>query len=208
MISLDQLVSAVQASAQSAATALADKNRELLELYFDRVVAEGDLDAAIQASLAAAAGGEQAGTEETREALRQAATALQAAAQAALGEGGGADGAYYLPKMVLLQYPTVTAQGPRVHPVYVPLISLAPISMSEIDEVRFKTALEVSIEDDDSLRVGFPRRPVPETGAVSAEEPSPGQAMLEVVVKGRPPTDGLRSLIEGYDRALRAQIPG
>ncbi|MBF8221889.1 hypothetical protein [Halomonas sp. 328] len=206
MISLDQLVTAVHTSAQSAATALDGKNRELLGLYFDRVVAEDDLDAAIQASLAAAAGGEQVGSEETREALRQAATALQAAAQAALGEG--AAGAYYLPKMVLLQYPTVTAQGPRVHPVYVPLISLAPISMSELDEVRFKTALEVSIDDDDSLQVGFPRRPAAEVGEASAGEPPPGQAMLEVVVKGRPPTDGLRSLIEGYDRALRAQIPG
>lgn len=113
------------------------------------------------------------------------------------------------PRTVIMQYPQVTANGVEVHDVHVPLITLVPMSMTKISEVTFKAGLEVAIaEGGEQLHVGFPslsEESLEEDGEIIA-----GKANASIEIKMSPTTtpDGLKKLIEGYEKALRAQIPG
>jgi hypothetical protein len=104
------------------------------------------------------------------------------------------------PKTVTLQYPKITSKGSEIHDVIVPLISLVPISLTEIANVTFKTDLEVQMIGDD-LSISFPSK-------TKANEEDKHLATLEVNIDKATTPEGLKKLIEGYDKALRAQIPG
>lgn len=116
------------------------------------------------------------------------------------------------PKTVTIQYPQVTAKGVEVHDVHVPIIALIPIAMAEISEVKLKTTLELSLEDD-VLLVGFPSKKNP---AQKKDNKDPTEedksclphSSLEITLCPSTPPDGLKKIVEGYEKALRAQIPG
>ncbi|MDI1430028.1 DUF2589 domain-containing protein [Polyangium sorediatum] len=225
MINLEQLVSAVQRSAMAASDALVAKNLDTLQQFFEP--AEDDeaskiteaTQRALSASRAAsdAASGATSGAAESdsaRAAVRQAAEALETAA-AAMAKRRGSSG-MLRPKMMAVQFPHVTKEGPGVHTVYVPLIALAPVSFARVSEVRFKTDLHLSAAGDE-LAVSFPSSgeasggPPPASAAPdggATPKGTPTSASIEIVVSETPLSQGLRLLVEGYERALRAQIPG
>jgi len=114
------------------------------------------------------------------------------------------------PKMVGMQYPKMTADGPRIHTVYVPLISLVPISQLQLTELKFNVDLEIG-QVDNQLHISFPAK----TGGGAAEtnqhdEPkcNTSAAKLEIQINTTTRPDGMTHLIQGFDRALRGQIPG
>lgn len=109
------------------------------------------------------------------------------------------------PRTVVVQFPTPTQDGMVTREVEVPLISLIPVSMSEIAELKLKTNIEVFVDGED-LQVGFPSRSAmakPETAAADGGNVS----TLEITIRPRDGSQGLTTLIEGYERALRAQMP-
>ncbi len=158
MINLDNLVAAIYQAVLSASDALADKNLEILDTYFEP-------------------------SEEGEP------TKLQ-------------------PKTVVIQYPQVTAKGVNVHDVHVPLIALIPVNMTQISEVKMRTSLEVTLEEG-QLKVAFS----PSTGDNDSGDDNQGgnstsNATLDITLSPTTTPDGLKKLIEGYEKALRAQIPG
>lgn len=120
---------------------------------------------------------------------------------------------YLKPKMVSVQYPKMTKNGPQIHTVYVPLISLVPISQIHLSELKFKVELELSIVEN-KLQVSFPAK----TGNTESQTDSDSDhntsdhntsvATLEICINTITRPAGMTHLIEGFDRALRAQIPG
>lgn len=112
------------------------------------------------------------------------------------------------PKCVTLMYPQETATGLTDVPVTVPLISLVPISAARIQEVRFSTQLEVGMDDNGAMQVAFPSRSGSGLFGGAKSASSSHLATLEIVLNDSTNPEGLQLLVEGYERALRAQIPG
>jgi len=106
------------------------------------------------------------------------------------------------PKMVTIQYPYETPEGAGVHDVHVPLISLVPVSQAGIEEVNIRTELELALKQD-KLMVSFPKK----EGFVKGDSEGKSISTIDIKLKPTEETDGLKKLIEGYDKVLRAQIP-
>lgn len=205
MLKFDALIRAIHQAAVSANRALVAENvKRLSAEYF--VPAAGAqpqagslLDAALAAaqSLAGREGVDAAAVERLISSLRGVRDAL----------GGGASGAKsptaLAPRTIDVLYPAPTADGVVEKTVKVPLIALLPVTLPEIAEMRLMTPLEVS-EQGDGLNVTFPGKPSATDGS---EGPSAHWSTLEIVVRPADGPEALKTLIEGYEKVLRAQIP-
>lgn len=115
---------------------------------------------------------------------------------------------YLKPKMVSVQYPKMTKNGPQIHTVHVPLISLVPISQIYLSELKFKVDLELGIVEN-NLQISFPaKKGNTESCADGDSDNNTSVATLEICINTTTRPVGMNHLIEGFDRALRAQIPG
>lgn len=113
------------------------------------------------------------------------------------------------PKMVAISYPKETIDEPASHNVLVPLIALTPMSMATLSKLTFRTDLDIYQNDNGDLNISFPEGQLNNMEAKSSDTISrTSTATLEITLDGTPPTQGMTKLIEGYERALRAQIPG
>ncbi|WCN09841.1 DUF2589 domain-containing protein [Marinomonas mediterranea] len=114
------------------------------------------------------------------------------------------------PKTCTMQFPSRTADGIETVTAEVPLLALVPISSPRITEVKFTTELDITTNKDEKLIVSFPKprkRSFFSSNDSSDGAPS-GNATIEITLTGDEPPEGLKTLIDGYERALRAQIPG
>ncbi|QMU64087.1 MAG: DUF2589 domain-containing protein [Flavobacteriaceae bacterium] len=192
-MNLEQLVSVIQKGALAASTAIQNQSLKLIDLYFEETDGE-DLNTSLKDALISSMSGQdkKRATELAEKIMSSISTDLKDVFAKARGK--------LKPKTVTIQYPRETAKGVVSQEVIVPLISLVPISLTEMSQVKFKTDLEVNLVDDE-LAISFPEK-------IKDRESDVNIASLEVVIDKTHPTDGLKKLIEGYDRALRAQIPG
>ena len=218
MIKFDAFINAIHAAILSANDALMDKNLDVLEKFFE-VAEDSDefqrkLDDALTSINDVLGQGRtpagqrltrqklttmRASIEEVREALSQ---------QGDLGEDPNQAGLpdKLRPKMTTIQFPHKTANGVVMSDVRVPLVTLVPLSMTQISEVRLRTELEIQVEDEELL-VSFP---VPQSRALDDEKDesrSSSRAILQITLTPHHGTEGLRKIVEGYEKVLRAQIP-
>ena len=121
-----------------------------------------------------------------------------------------------VPRMIQMEFPRVTEHGPTVHTVQVPLISIAPPESLYLAEFRVRMSVEFDLDGDKAagLRVApaRPQRPKTapdvESDAKTSPEPVREFAEIEILIKHGDEPGGLTDIIRGYDRALRAEIPG
>ncbi|RMG74482.1 MAG: DUF2589 domain-containing protein [Chloroflexi bacterium] len=110
----------------------------------------------------------------------------------------------YEPKSVTLIYPKETSQGIIEHQVITPLLSLAPISNLQLQEISLNVDLLI-LEGDDDLTIGFPKlTTAPHDGNTETIQPN---AKMTIKLNATNHPDGLSAVIEGYDKSIRAQIP-
>jgi hypothetical protein len=125
-------------------------------------------------------------------------------------EVGGVPTGKLKAKTVTLQYPAYSENGEVVmKDVHVPLIALIPITMPEISEVKFRTNLELFIEND-NLQVNFSPKKLPSGSGAGwgvDEKSETNGGMLEITIIPNKGTDGLNYIIDGYEKVLRGQIP-
>jgi hypothetical protein len=216
MFKLDQFIEAIQKSVLSAGDALNKKNLEILDYFFED---SGDIDdikaklkSAVDVSKDIAKGDlSKLSEEEIKklfETISSVTEALHEGKSIPATEGSGK----LRPKTVTLQYPQKTPHGPEIHDVHVPLITLVPMSMAQVSEVKLRTDLELFVEKD-QLGVSFPTKcqktkPSSKNDKSGADESEKCTATLEITVTPSGPSDGLLKVVEGYEKALRAQIPG
>lgn len=116
-----------------------------------------------------------------------------------------------IPKTTIIQYPRVTADGVEVHDVHVPIIALLPMNQIQISEVKVRLDLDIFLEKD-ALKVNFTQKRMHDAHGNMLEKgqhiAAHANASLEVVLSPSMPPEGLKLLIDGYEKALRAQIPG
>ena len=126
-----------------------------------------------------------------------------------------------IPKMVPMEYPSLLPDGsPSHHLVHVPLISLAPHSLLQIEDMTFRIDMDVyedtivtdenGNEEVQDLKVSFPSKGAKKSFRIFGQEKETAKATnVEITITmreiGQP--DGLKIIIEGYDKALRAQVP-
>lgn len=112
------------------------------------------------------------------------------------------------PRMVQLQYPKMTSDGPVEHFVSVPLITLSPVPILQVSDVSVEIDLEI-VESDGEIMVGFPQS----KGAASSDATttssggSNANSKITINIKANEKPMGVQALIEGYNKALRAQLP-
>lgn len=139
------------------------------------------------------------------------------------GSGGEDDGSYlgnYTPKMVSFEYPVMKPKnhgGSETHRVFVPLISIAPPATYYIDEVKVRLHIEMQIgEDGEENFVLIAPTSASGTrlmaggsgGADAPPQPIEMPSFVEVVVRRGERAVGITHVVDGYDRALRPEIPG
>ncbi len=112
------------------------------------------------------------------------------------------------PKMVTIKYPqNIGGKANETIDVQVPLITLVSLSTSQIEELNLKIGLEIML-DGDELVVSFQGDVDQEGPATSSTNgDSPNKGYLEIKVNPKTPPEGLRKLVQGYERVLRAQLP-
>ncbi|WP_341900097.1 DUF2589 domain-containing protein [Fluviicola taffensis] len=112
----------------------------------------------------------------------------------------------YQAKIIVIEYPIV-ADGGTIEKrlVEVPLITVVPISSARIEGLKFTTELEIALENND-LMVSFTNSN--REGFLSRGKKKSTFATLEIDIRPQENTEGLNKLIEGFEKQLRAQIPG
>ncbi|QUX91792.1 hypothetical protein CYL31_10330 [Marinomonas sp. A3A] len=113
------------------------------------------------------------------------------------------------PKTCSMEFPSRTADGIENVTAEIPILALCPISSPRITEVKFSTELEVTTNTDGKLMVSFPD-PNKKKSLLGGkgEKQESSNTRIEITLTGSEPPEGLKRLIEGYERTLRAQIPG
>ena len=101
-----------------------------------------------------------------------------------------------------------TADGIKMCDVEVPLITLVPMTSSKISEVKLKTTMEIQA-DQENLHVSFPTKKKTSSKRTesTASTAEPQTASLEITVTPDDAPEGLKKIVEGFEKSLRMQIP-
>lgn len=110
------------------------------------------------------------------------------------------------PQTVTMSYPQATDNGIEMKEIQVPLLTLAPMVTSQIEELRFTTDLEIML-DNNQLQVGFGRTNSKRKLFDNSEKVEASTAKIEIVIKPQEMPEGFKQLVEGYEKVLRAQLP-
>ncbi len=199
MIRFQALMHAVQQSIHSAAQAVESAGFKHIDKFFDKIVNEDSQE-------------KENKSKELSDAInsgdRSKANALLKEINLLPSDDDTAteDDATYRPKMVAMAFPSQSADGVESTIVNVPLITLCPISSPRIKDVKFFADLEVTTDESDELYVAFRAPQV--TGGENTVIKDSTNTRIEISLVGHEPPEGLQKIIEGYEKALRAQIPG
>ncbi len=201
MIKLDAFIRAIQDAVLRANEGLIDSGYDsLVSKFFETEDSSDDVHSALTDALDAT---RSIKSSEDKDKARD---ALSKARDAIKGEGKQdiAKALSHLKaKEVTVQYPILVDGEIQYKDVHIPLVTLVPLNFSSIEEVKLRTDIEIYADNDD-LQINFGK-----SGGVSrflnSRKRAPGH--LEITLKPDEGPEGVKLLIDGYERILRAQIP-
>lgn len=206
---IQDLITVVHTSVLSAHESLADANLKLVEKYFEPIPKKDEgsvkdteeLEKEFHEALA------QVSFKDTNEARKNISDIFEKFQNKTATSATHSVGTtQYRPKNVVLQYPERTETGFEMRDISVPLITLVPMSMPEVSEVKFRIDLIVS-DDGKTLKVGFPNKPFESNNENLNNPNSFANASLEMTLIPNKGTGGLQDLIAAYEQVLRSQLP-
>lgn len=115
-----------------------------------------------------------------------------------------------VPRTVTLTYPQTNeiadsenskGYSLKMAPVEVPLITLVPLTLCNIEKATFTAEFEMEIVKD-SLQINFVK---PRSEFIS-KSPGHNIGKLEITLKPHETSEGLKALIESYENFLKRQI--
>jgi hypothetical protein len=178
MISFKSFIAAIHDAIMSASDSLMAKNEGILDKYFERITVEEDKD----------------GNKSSREILK--------------------------PRTVILEYPTLSDpdtarmieknnvegveefEGFEKLEVAVPLITLVPLQMSQIEKAVLKADFEIEIVDDE-IQLHFTNR---KDNGIFKKKRNTTFGRLEITMSPVETSEGLKLVVEGYESMLKRQI--
>lgn len=108
-----------------------------------------------------------------------------------------------VPKTVTLEYPALDQNLETViRKVEVPLITLVPLTTTRIEKATLTADFEMELADG-QVQLDFSSKP--SRGLFRNSKSTIGR--LEIIITPQDTPDGLNTVIEAYERALKAQIP-
>ncbi|MCE2029318.1 DUF2589 domain-containing protein [Sessilibacter corallicola] len=113
-------------------------------------------------------------------------------------------GGRYQPKTVSMEFPVRKEDSVEIVEVEVPLIVLSPISTPKVTQAKFTAEMNVSSDKEGNIQVDFAKS---QKSWLKSGEPV-GNTRIELTIEASESPEGLQKVIDGYERALRAQIPG
>ncbi len=112
------------------------------------------------------------------------------------------------PRVVVVQYPRRTENGVEMIDIAVPLLTLVPLNMPRVEQVKLQAKLKLQMIDEE-LHVDFSEDGNSTGQKNSGDEPGETSATtgkVEIVLQANQSPEGLEELIKAYERDLRAQI--
>lgn len=111
-------------------------------------------------------------------------------------------------KSVIVEYPQQTSEGTKMVGVEVPLITLVPLSLSQVEKVKLTADFQIQINEDE-LQLLFPKEHPPGKKPLFGKDPQKEGTLgrIEITISPADMSDGLKVLVEGYEKALKSQIP-
>lgn len=110
-----------------------------------------------------------------------------------------------VPKSVILDYPTLTADGKVISTqIQVPLITLVPLGMSQIEKATLTAEFELNLVED-NLQLTFPGKRSEGIFRKGADSPKMN-GKLEIVISPQESSEGLKLIVEAYEAMLKRQI--
>lgn len=209
MIGFEQLIHAIHSAISSANDSLMQENLKLLDTYFEEADESEHIRSALDDALGMVNDVLSSGRPDKEtmsrlmEAFEEARDSLQDKGKP---KGISREVKSLQAKTVVIQYPDQTASGLVMRSVHVPLITLVPVSTTKITEIKFRSTLEVQVQQESNqLMVSFPQKPA--DGNIFNHADHPAGTLIEITIAPQGCPDGLKKLIEGYEKILRSQIP-
>ncbi len=107
------------------------------------------------------------------------------------------------PKTTVLEYPHLDSEGKLVMTnLSVPLVTLAPLNLSQIDKVTLTSEFEMQINNDE-LEIEFSNR---DSGSIFSRPKKTKTGKIEIVIKPQETSEGLKILVEAYENVLKRQL--
>jgi hypothetical protein len=108
-----------------------------------------------------------------------------------------------VPKNVILEYPLLTADGNvETTEIQVPLITMVPLSMSQIEKATLSADFEMEIVDGE-VQLSFPAR---KSDKMFGKKSKSTTGKLEIVISPQESSEGLKLIVEGYEAVLKRQL--
>jgi hypothetical protein len=210
MISFKSFINAIHDAILFANDSLMEKHTGLLDKFFVDTTNEDQLQASLDEALRASNQVTAKKGNVTREDFARASEALERAKKALSGdndseklsESSKVPGTLS-PKSVVVEYPRHTENGIELIEIHVPLITLTPVTMTHIEKATLTANFEMQIIDG-GLQLNFSDR---SRGAFRKKSKSSTHGKLEITISPQESSEGLKQLIEGYENALKSQIP-
>lgn len=203
MISFKSFVTSIHQAILSANDQLMDKNMALLDKYFIDTGAKEGLQESLNDALQASQNISNKQGNVTKEDLQNVSDVFQKAKDALSGnsskESAIAPGTLS-PKTVVVEYPRETENGMESVEIHVPLLTLTPISMSQIEKAVLTADFDLEIVNDE-VQLNFT------DSKTRKGKNNVTRGSLEITITPQENSDGLKQLIQGYEKALKSQIP-
>lgn len=106
----------------------------------------------------------------------------------------------YKAKSISLKYPHITEDGVEEIEVEVPLLTISPITFPTIDKVSIKSKFSMSIVNSE-LMVEFVKEKSSESTGGNSQ-----YGEIDIVISPQDPPEGMKVVIEGYEKILKSNI--
>lgn len=185
MISFEKFVNAIHGAILKANEALMDRNTQLLDKYFLEMKELHPPQSAPEGPAS------ESGDDESQGAPEAAADYL-------------APTGILSAKSVVIQYPHQTSNGIEYAQVHVPLITLVPLTMSQIEKATMTAEFDMEIVDGE-LQLNFTNSST-KTPRRLGKRRRMTRGKLEITLAPHETPEGLKILVQGYEAALKSQI--
>ncbi len=109
------------------------------------------------------------------------------------------------PKMITMNFPKMTKEGPQAHQVFIPLIALAPMNEIKLSEMIIEMDAAI-VEDENEISVEFLHSKYGLFGTKKTVKPR-SNVKIKITISTHGKNGAIESIVECYNKSIKAQMP-